>query len=36
VGIWEGELIGCPQRLQNWLSEAISAEHFGHWIMAIS
>jgi hypothetical protein len=30
VGIWEGELRGCPQELQKRLSCGFCVEHFGH------
>jgi hypothetical protein len=30
VGIWESEVIACPQDRQNLLSAGIWAEHFGH------
>jgi hypothetical protein len=32
VGIWESELIGCPQELQKLLPCGFCAEHFGHGI----
>jgi hypothetical protein len=36
VGIWEGALLGSPQELQKRLSSGMSAEHFGHWIIAFT
>jgi hypothetical protein len=35
VGAWESELSSSPHVPQNLFSDGFSAEHFGHWIIAL-